>query len=92
MNKEYDLEDILNKIVFQIRKKCALIVSNQSDILWKEYHQKLFKIGIPVAFEDANHNQFMGIIQKVTDEGKLQIIVEDDSIKTFGIKEIAMLY
>ncbi len=92
MNEEYDLEDILNKIVFQIRKNCALIVSNQSEILWNEYHQNLFKIGIPIAFEDVDHNQFMGIIQKVTDEGKLQIIIEDDSIKTFGIKEIIMLY
>lgn len=91
-NKEYDLEDLLNKIVFQIRKKCALIVAGQSEILWKEYHQKLFKIGIPVAFEDANQNQFMGIIQMVSDEGRLQIIVEDDSVTTFGIKEIAMLY
>lgn len=92
MNKEYDLDELLNKIVFQIRVKCALIVSNQSELLWKEYHQKLFKIGMPVAFEDINQNQFMGIIQKVTDEGKLQIILEDDAIKTFGIKEIAMLY
>ena len=92
MKKEYDLDELLNCIVFQIRKNCALIVSGQSEVLWKEYHQKLFKIRIPIAFEDVNHNQFMGIIQKVTDEGKLQIIIEDDSIKTFGIKEITMLY
>lgn len=92
MNIEYELVELLNSIVFQIRKNCALIVSGQSELLWNEYHQKLFKIGIPVAFEDVNYNQFMGIIQKVTDEGKLQIIIEDDSIKTFGIKEITMLY
>lgn len=92
MNKEYDLDELVDSIVFQLRKKCAMILSNQSELLWQEYHQKMFKIGIPVAFEDINHNQFMGIIQQVTDEGKLQIILDDDSIKVFGIKEISMLY
>jgi BirA family biotin operon repressor/biotin-[acetyl-CoA-carboxylase] ligase len=43
-------------------------------------------------FEDADKNRFMGIIQLVTKDGKLQVVLEDDSVKTFGIKEIQMLY
>jgi BirA family transcriptional regulator, biotin operon repressor / biotin---[acetyl-CoA-carboxylase] ligase len=92
MNQEYDLEELIKKIVFQIRKNCALVVSHQSQLLWNEYHNRLFKNGIPSAFEDTDKNQFMGIIQKVTDEGKLQIILEDDTVKAFGVKEITMLY
>jgi BirA family biotin operon repressor/biotin-[acetyl-CoA-carboxylase] ligase len=34
----------------------------------------------------------MGIIQLVTMDGKLQVALEDDLVKTFGIKEIQMLY
>ena len=43
-------------------------------------------------FIDSNKIQFMGIIQGVTNEGKLQVILEDDAVRTFGIKEIQMLF
>ena len=34
----------------------------------------------------------MGIIQGVSPNGKLEILLEDDSISEFDIKEIQMLY
>jgi BirA family biotin operon repressor/biotin-[acetyl-CoA-carboxylase] ligase len=34
----------------------------------------------------------MGIIQGVSAYGKLQILLEDDSIAEFSIKEVQMLY
>jgi BirA family biotin operon repressor/biotin-[acetyl-CoA-carboxylase] ligase len=43
-------------------------------------------------FEDANQNRFMGIIQGVTNDGKLEVLLEDDSVKTYGIKEIQLLF
>jgi BirA family biotin operon repressor/biotin-[acetyl-CoA-carboxylase] ligase len=43
-------------------------------------------------FEDANQNRFMGIIQGVTEEGKLEVALENDVVKTYGIKEIQMLF
>ena len=89
---EFDLDMLLNKIIFQIKKNCSWILSNQSDKLWKEYHNHLFKINVPMAFEDANQNKFMGIIQGVSSEGRLQVILEDDSIKSYGIKEIQILF
>ena len=89
---EFDLDEILHKIIFQIKKNCGYILTNQTDKLWSKYHGNLFKIIIPVAFEDANQTKFMGIIQGVTSNGLLQIKVEDDSVKTFGIKEVQMLY
>lgn len=91
-NTEFDLDMLLNKIIFQIKKNCSWILSNQSDKLWKEYHNHLFKINVPMAFEDANQNKFMGIIQGVSSEGRLQVILEDDSIKSYGIKEIQILF
>ncbi len=91
-NAEFDLDILLNKIIFQIKKNCSWILSNQSDKLWKEYHNHLFKINVPMAFEDANQNKFMGIIQGVSSEGRLQVILEDDSIKSYGIKEIQILF
>jgi BirA family biotin operon repressor/biotin-[acetyl-CoA-carboxylase] ligase len=61
-------------------------------VFWNKYHEKLFKIDKPLAFEDSKNNRFMGIIQGVTHDGKLQVMLEDDSITFFNIKEIQMLY
>lgn len=92
MQQEFDLDLILNRLLFCIENNCNLIASNNEAKLWNDFHKYLFKLNVPMTFEDANNKRFMGIIQGVTSEGKLQMIVEDDSIKTFGIKEIQMLY
>ena len=55
-------------------------------------HNYLFKKDIPAAFLAINNKQFMGIIKGVTQFGKLRIMLEDDSIQEFNIKEIKMLY
>jgi len=89
---EFDLDLILNKIIFQIKKNCSWILSNQSDKLWQEYHKHLFKINVPMAFEDANHNKFMGIIKGVSTDGRLQVLLDDNSVKNFGIREFQILF
>jgi BirA family biotin operon repressor/biotin-[acetyl-CoA-carboxylase] ligase len=43
-------------------------------------------------FENQNGERFMGIIKNVSREGKLELQIEDDSIKAFAVKEIQMLY
>ena len=43
-------------------------------------------------FLDVFNHQFMGIIKGVSEIGKLQVMLEDDSIQEFNIKEIKMLY
>jgi BirA family biotin operon repressor/biotin-[acetyl-CoA-carboxylase] ligase len=91
-NSEFDLDELLHKIIFQIKKNCGYILTNQTDKLWSKYHENLFKISVPVAFEDANQTKYMGIIQGVTLNGLLQIKLEDDLVKSFGIKEVQMLY
>lgn len=92
MNEEFDLDIVLNRMVFQIKKNYSFIVSNQEEQLWNLFHKYLFKINIPMPFEDTKQNRFMGIIQGVTNNGKLKLILEDDTVVTFGIKEIQMLF
>lgn len=91
-NSDFDLNMILEKVIFQIKRNCVLISSKQTSILWKSYHSNLFKKGFPMAFEDEIGNQFMGIIQEVSSDGNLQLLHEDDSIKQYGVKQIQMLY
>ncbi|MGK4568881.1 biotin--[acetyl-CoA-carboxylase] ligase [Flavobacterium sp. 3HN19-14] len=89
----FDKEELLVKITERIEQNSALIFENQPEILWKRYLSFLFKKGIPMAFEiTASGERIMGIITDVSADGKLLLKVEDDSIKSFGIKEIQMLY
>jgi BirA family biotin operon repressor/biotin-[acetyl-CoA-carboxylase] ligase len=90
-NTTFDKEEILLKIVENLEQNVELWFHN-SDYFWSFFANKLFKKGIPMPFEDQNKQNFMGIIQGVSPIGKLEILLEDDSISEFDIKEILMLY
>lgn len=92
MNNEFALDTLIEKAIFHLKKNCSLIIANQEVQLWNDFHKYLFKINTPMPFEDANQNRFMGIIQGVTDDGKLKLLLEDDSTITYSIKEIQMLF
>lgn len=70
----------------------ANFLSEHTDVLWQAYLSKLFKIGVPMPFENPSGERFMGIIKGVTRDGKLQVALEDEKTKTFSLKEIQMLY
>jgi len=87
----FDKEGILLKIIEKLEHNIEFWNQN-SDSLRSEYINKLFKKGIPMPFANQNGQNFMGIIQGVSSIGKLQILLENDSISEFDIKEIRMLY
>ena len=88
---DFNKEDLLFSIMDIFEKKIKLCVK-QPDCLWQEYSSKLFKKGVPMPFSDQNKIHFMGIIQGVSEIGKLEVMLEDDSVSEFDIKEIQMLY
>jgi len=90
-NTTFNKEDILLKIVEKLEQNIQSW-DKKSDLFWTEYTNKLFKKGIPMPFKDQNNQNFMGIIQGVSAIGKLQILLGDDSVSEFDVKEIQMLY
>jgi BirA family biotin operon repressor/biotin-[acetyl-CoA-carboxylase] ligase len=89
--KQFDKEELFFSIMAKIESNIKLW-KQQSDFLWSDYTKKLFKKGIPMPFSDQNNQNFMGIIQGISSIGKLQVLLEDDRISEFDIKEIKMLY
>ena len=89
-NKAFDNEILLNSIV------SALEINFKKEVdpisLWKKYHDLLFKKGIPAVFENNANLKFMAIIQSVSSSGKLRLLLEDDTIQEYDIKEIKMFY
>ncbi len=90
-NASFDKDEMLLKIINELKKNIQNWTEN-SNVLLHNYSNKLFKKGIPMPFSKRNSENFMGIIQGVSDTGKLEILLEDDSIMDFDIKEIQMLY
>lgn len=91
-NEAFDKDELLQEIVEEIKQNISKLKADKSEELWKKYINLLFKKGIPMPFENNIEQRFMGIIQGVSEIGQLELLLEDDSIKTFGIKEIQMLY
>lgn len=91
-NQEFDKNEILVSILSNLGRNISLIMNKNTDPIWEKYHSFLYKKGIPMPFENVQNEKFMGIIQGVNQYGKLQLKLEDDSIKTFEIKELKMLY
>lgn len=88
---EFDKEIFPFLIVEKIKEKIALWTVHATDF-WSEYIENLFRKGVPMPFKNLQNENFMGIIKGVNSMGKIQILLEDETVKTFEIKQITMLY
>lgn len=87
----FDKNELAVLIVEKIKEKIDLWQTSVQSF-WTDYFDSLFKKGIPMPFRNLNNENFMGIIQGVSPIGKLQVLLEDDSVAEFDIKEVKMLY
>ena len=90
-NAYFDIEELLFEIMEHIEMN-VLMGIHKTEPFWKEYVNLLFRKGIPMPFSGNNNRNFMGIIQGISSIGKLQVLLEDDTIFEYDIKEIQMLY
>lgn len=91
-NKIFDRETLLISIVNKLEFNLSQLSILGETHFWNAYHQILFKKDVVSAFESVTGNRFVGKIQKVTREGKLAVLLEDDSVQFFDVKEVKMLY
>lgn len=89
--KTFNKETIAVLIVEKLQEKIKLWETSAEDFR-NDYFNSLFKKGVPMPFRNQNDENFMGIIQGVSRIGKLQVLLEDDSVAEFEIKEVKMLY
>jgi BirA family biotin operon repressor/biotin-[acetyl-CoA-carboxylase] ligase len=88
---EFDIDQLLIDIVNAIKTNFFDFKTNYNHH-HKNYVRQLFKIDIPMPFANKQGEKFMGIIKNVNQKGFLEVLLEDDSIKLFDLKEIQMLY
>jgi BirA family biotin operon repressor/biotin-[acetyl-CoA-carboxylase] ligase len=89
--ENFDLEQLLKRIVAKLKAKVEMLNTKDFKTLELDYLNVLHKKNIPTMFKDSQDVLFMGIICGISQEGKLQISLEDESIQEFGIKEVSFL-
>lgn len=88
---EHDKDAVMAGIVGNLKRNVAAVLNKDTSLIWNKYHNKLYKIGMPMPFEKENQ-KFMGIIRGVSKCGTLEVQLADDSIASFSIKEVQLLY
>lgn len=88
---QFNVENLMLAVAEHLRRNVAALLNARHDDVWQQYHEKLYKKNVPMPFEKDGH-RFMGIIKEVSRNGKLQVLLEDDSIAEYGIKEVQLLY
>jgi len=85
-------KELLPYLIVEKMKEMIGAWEVNSKHLWSVYFNSLFRKGVPMPFKNLENQNFMGIIQGVSPVGRIQILLEDDSVSEFDIKEIQMLY
>jgi BirA family biotin operon repressor/biotin-[acetyl-CoA-carboxylase] ligase len=88
----YNLDEILHLIIKFTKEYSSLLQDEKYDFVKNEYETNLFRKNKPSTFKDAEGVLFLGFIKGVTKYGKLQVVLEDEIIKKFDLKEITLLY
>lgn len=90
--KVFNLDEILNAILSNLRS-CFLELENGNlNHLKDEYETYLFRKNKPSTFKNAEGFVFSGFIKAISVSGNLQVLLEDDIIKEYDLKDISLLY
>lgn len=91
LDSTFDLDQLLKKIIDKLKEKIKLLSSKNYFELEESYLKNLYKFQKPSMFRDKQEMLFMGKIIGISSEGKIQLELENETVKDFGIKEIKFL-
>lgn len=88
----FDLDELLFLIVERLKINLGAVTGHDFEILRSSYGNKLFRKDKPSTFMDGKGELFMGFIKGVSDCGKLRILLEDDIMEEFDLKQVRLLF
>ena len=88
----FEVDVVFQTLLKAIEKEFKTIESQNYSSYIKQYSNFLFKKDSVVVFEDVSQKRFNGIIKGVTRSGSLNVILDDETIKNFALKEVKLLY
>ncbi len=88
----YNLDEVLHDLLIEVKHYVSLLEEGKLEEISEEYHKHLFRKEKPSTFKDSNDNLIMGFIKGVSNTGRLQVLLEDEVLKEFDMKEIKLMY
>ncbi|MBU2950267.1 biotin--[acetyl-CoA-carboxylase] ligase [Tamlana agarivorans] len=88
----YDLDEVACAILDQLKYYFEVLEKGNYEALKEAYESCLFRKNKPSTFEDAEGLQFSGFIKGVSNIGNLKVLLEDNIVKEFDLKELTLLY
>lgn len=90
--RDFATETVLGLILDHLEKFMnSLKTTSVAEILLR-YEKQLFRKNKASTFELPNGNLLTGIIKGITPTGLLKVLVEDDIVETFDLKELKLLF
>lgn len=89
LQKDFDREELLVKLVESIGMELEALSAGETQSLHLRYQDLLYKRNQPHMFSAPSGQQFMGIIQGVSESGLLVVQLEDESIQYFDFKALS---
>ncbi|NND63361.1 MAG: biotin--[acetyl-CoA-carboxylase] ligase [Flavobacteriaceae bacterium] len=89
---KFEISELISLLVEGITAEIERLKAGGYENLKQDYETLLFRKDVITVFNDRNQVRFNGIVRGVTNDGQLRVETEDESINTFGLKEIEMLY
>lgn len=89
LKKEIAIDSVLETLIDRLKYNIQLLNDGKFDYLKVTYLDNLYKKNTPSMFKTSEDNLFMGKIIGVSNDGNLQIELEDESVKEFELKEIS---
>lgn len=88
----FNRDEILQHIIEHTKAYALLLQKGKYDAVKNEYEANLFRKNKPSTFKNTEGKMFSGFIKGVTKYGKLLVVLEDEIVKKFDLKEITLLY
>lgn len=90
--KTYSLDEVLECVMQQLKDYTDLLKAGNFEQIKEAYESELFRKNKPSTFQDAEGVLFSGFIKGVSNSGHLQVLIEDQILKEFDLKEVKLLY
>ncbi|SVA75265.1 uncharacterized protein METZ01_LOCUS128119 [marine metagenome] len=86
-SKDEILKDLVENLEYYFNK----LDKSSINSIFKKYEDALFRINKPSTFKNSNGEVFSGYIKGVSRSGKLNVMLEDNLVESYDLKEISML-
>ncbi|MBC8300375.1 MAG: biotin--[acetyl-CoA-carboxylase] ligase [Pelagibacterales bacterium] len=85
------IDEILKDLVKNVKYYFNELDKSSINSIFEKYEDALFRINKPSTFKNSKGEVFSGYIKGVSRSGKLNVMLEDNLVESYDLKEISML-